>query len=328
MCIFSCEIKLHKSLKTALFKYHFALLILIVSAAKVHAADNEQPGAAWLYDFFSKGIQSAYAEYSMAITKPPGASDQYYEQMHYSIEYIAADKTYDLRYSYDYRDDWNILTHNGSIQPPRPASRYNGSRIQPWTNSNGLGIYSEKYERKIQNWLVFDDLDSLLMMHSKMGNPLPGISGIFFPDELKHLKKLYKESLTAGQEESVCKGFDFDHNGNVAGISRNYLTGFGTRKTNDIKNLESYTLSIRNQQEDVVFIEVLTHGSKYPMLEGLQFKCGDKKCVVFSFELNRLFCKFVPELVADPDYLITEYLHALQEATGKPLARFESTASK
>ncbi|MBI3135347.1 MAG: hypothetical protein HYZ14_11790 [Bacteroidetes bacterium] len=292
------------------------------------AAETETSGSSWLYDFFSGGIHSAYAEYAIALSPPINSSAQYYQQMSYSIGYIAAEKTYEMRFSYEYREDWSILTHNGSFQPPKQQVYFTGSKIQPWSNTNGLGIYAEKYDRKIQNWVVFENLDSILMMQSKAGNPMPPLSGIFFPDELKHLKRKYKEALASGTEDPLCRNLDFDHSGNVAGISQSYLMTFNNRKTNAVKNLDDYTLSIRNQNDDVVFIDILTTGGKYPMMEGLQFKSGEKKCTVFNFELNHLFSKFAPGLVEDPQKLINEYLLALQDSAGKPLARFETTAHK
>ena len=291
------------------------------------AAETETGNATWLYDFFSKGIQSAYAEYAIALPQPATASAHYYQHVNYSIEYVAAHRSYELRFIHECREDWNVLTHNGSVQPPRQAVYYTDSRIQPWTNSNGLGTYTEKYERKIQNWMVFRELDSLLMMQAKAGNPLPPLNGIFFADELKCLKKQYLKSTESSDEEGICKSFDFDHNGNVSGISRSYLMTFSTRKTATIKNLQDYTMSIRNNNEEVVFVDVLTTGSKNPVMEGLQFKSGDRKCAVFNFEINYLFSKFVPELVADPKQLINEYLLVLQESSAKPFARFEATAS-
>ena len=305
------------------------MLILITGIAGVaHASDTETGQAGWLYDFFSKGIQSAYAEYALTIQPPSNATAHYYQNAGYSIEYLAAEKTYDLRFIHEYREDWNTLTHNGSVQPPRQQTYFTGSRITPWTNTNGMGIYMEKYERKIQNWLVLEALDSLLMMQAKAGNPLPPLSGIFLADELKVLKKKYKETADAGTESSVCHGFDFDHNGNVTGISRSYLMAFSNRKTKAVKNLSDYTLSIRNKDEDVVFVDVLTTASKNSIMEGLQFKSGDRKCIVFNFEINQLFSKFAPELVADPQHLINSYLHSLQESSGKSFARFGTTASK
>jgi hypothetical protein len=305
-----------------------ALILIAGITLTTYAAETETAHSGWLYEFFSKGIQSAYAEYSLTIQPPANTSGNYYQQAGYSIEYSAAEKTYDFRFLHEYRDDWNTLTHNGAVQPPKQHLYFTGSRISPWTSSNGVGVYSEKYERKIQNWMVFEDLDSLLMMQAKAGNPLPPLSGIFYSDELKFLKKKYKESLEAGGESALCHGFDFDHNGNLTGISRSYLMAFTNRKTKTVKNLSDYTLSIRNNNDDVVFIDVLTTASVNSLVEGLQFKSGDHKCVVFNFEINQLFSKFAPELVADPHQLISVYLLALQSTSGKSFTRFESTASK
>jgi len=256
----------------------------------------------------------------------PNASDQFYQEMNYSVAFTAADKTYELRFSYEYRDDWNALTHGGSGQPPKQDVTFTGSKIQPWTSSNGLGVYSERYDRKIPNWLLFDPLDSILMMQVKMGNPLPSLTGMFYPDELKSLKKIHKESGTS--DGGLQCGFDYDAHGNVAELSHAYLAGFSTKKTRAVKKIEDYSLTIRNKNDDVVFLEVLTTSSKSPIMEGIQFSSGDKRCVVFNFELNRILNKFAPELVSDPERLLMDYILALQEISAKPFARFETTASK
>lgn len=290
------------------------------------SGDLDQNTSTWLHDFFSKGLLAAYAEYSIAPVPEAKTSDQYYRQYTYSSNYSHADKKYELRFLYEYRDDWNVLTRNGAQQPPKQNSVYGSSKIQPWTNSNGLGIYTEKFERQIPNWLVFESLDSIVMIQCKLGNQRPSLSGIFFQDELKHLKKMHKEN--GGNQDLLISVFEFDPHGNVTEISKSYLDGYSSKRTIQLKNIQDYTLSIRNKDEAIVFIEVLTNGAKYPLIEGLKFKSGDKTAIIFNFELNRLFHKFVPELVADPEKLILEYVAALQSLSDKPFSRLESATLK
>ncbi|MBL7896903.1 MAG: hypothetical protein JNJ99_00120 [Crocinitomicaceae bacterium] len=137
---------------------------------------------------------------------------------------------------------------------------------------------------------------------------------------------MYKENN--GNQDALTAAFEFDPQGNVTEISKSYLEGFNSKRTNQIKNIQDYTLSIRNKDEALVFIEVLTNGAKYPLIEGLKFKSGDKSAIIFNFDLNRVFHKFVPELIADPEKLILEYIAALQTVSSKPFARLESTAVK
>jgi hypothetical protein len=297
-----------------------------MSAHHLFSGDLDQNNSTWLYDFLSKGVQAVYAEYSIVPVPEGKISDQYYKQYSYSASYSSTDKKFELRFLYEYRDDWNVLTRNGAQQPPKQNTVYSSSKVHPWTNSNGLGVYTEKFERQIPNWLVFEGLDSLIMIQCKLGNQRPSLSGIFFQDELKYLKKLYKEN--DGSQDVLTAAFEFDPQGNVTEISKSYLDGYNSKRTNQAKNIQDYTLSIRNKDESLVFVEVLTNGAKYPLIEGLKFKSGDKTSVIFNFDLNRLFHKFVPELVADPEKLILEYIAALQSVSSKPFTRLESTAVK
>ncbi|MBL7897915.1 MAG: hypothetical protein JNJ99_05220, partial [Crocinitomicaceae bacterium] len=150
----------------------------LMFANNLFCGDIDQNNSTWLYDFFSKGIQAAYAEYSIVPVPEGKTSDLYHKQYTYSAIYSSADKKYELRFLYEYRDDWNVLTKNGAQQPPKQNTVYSSSKIQPWTNSSGLGIYTEKFERQIPNWLVFDELDSLIMIQCKLGNLRPSLSGI------------------------------------------------------------------------------------------------------------------------------------------------------
>lgn len=296
-----------------------------ISASAI-ASETELSSTGWLHDFFAKGIKSAYAEYSMEVDRPVQISDQYYRQMTYSIEYSAEEQMYEMLFVYEYRDNWDVLTRNGAVAPPKQTVYLTGSKIQPWTSLNGVGTYSEKYDRKIPNWMTFAELDSLLMMQLRMGNPLPPMNGLFWEDELKQLKKEFKAS---GSSLSVwCIPFEFDGAGNVVDVSQEHLASFSEKKTLSSKKLENYTMSIRNNQEDVVFIEVLTSNQEATFLEGLQFRSGDKRCKIFNFELNTVLNKFAPQLVEDPSKLIEIYLRNFQEFTGRSLQRFNITASK
>lgn len=303
-------------------KKYFILTFLFISLTPhVDAEEIERRNDAWITDFFQKGVMSAFAEYNIKLPAPQNASSNYYKRMSYSVEYSALTKSYSLRFIYEYRDDWNVLTDNGNHAPAKEQIYYTGSKIQPWTNSNGLGSYSEVFQRNIPNWFIFEDLDSMLIMHGKMGNPLPPLTGLFHSDELKAMKKLFKENNL-----KLISCFEFDQAGNLTEFSKNYLDEFKEENLKIKKPVIDYSIVIRNKLDDVLFIKPILHASDFQVIEGVSMKSGDKKAKVFSFDLNAMLHKFIPHVFADPKDLIEKYISELQRASEKEFMRFQTTA--
>lgn len=309
-----------------MFKFNFNLVLFLVLQPLILVAEEaERKNEGWITDFFQRGIQSAFAEYSLKVAELGTISEDYYKRLSYSVEFNNYTKTYGLRFVYEHRDNWDVLTDNGNHPPLVEKIYYTGSKIQPWTNSGGMGSYSETYQRSVPNWLVFDDLDSLMMMHGKLGNPLPPLTGIFMSDELKAIKKIYKED---GNEGNLLACFEFDGSGNLVEFSRSYLDEFKEENLKSKKGVEDYSIVIRNNSDEVLFVKPILHASEFQIIEGVSVKCGDKKARIFSFELNAILHKFIPNVISNPQDIIDNYIRALQNLSDKQFLRFQTTAEK
>ncbi len=207
-----------------MLKDYFTLSVLLFGLIPcVQAEEVERKSDAWITEFFQKGIMSAFAEYNLKLPPPQNPSPNYYKRMSYSVEYSRFTNTYSLRFVYEYRDDWNVLTDNGNHPPAQEQAFQNGSKIQPWSNSNGLGSYIEVYHRSIPNWIIFQNLDSLLIMQGKLGNPLPPLTGLFHADELKE-KSVSRSLISFVQYVFVKPSFTFlnlffRHKGFIDGVN-------------------------------------------------------------------------------------------------------------
>lgn len=304
-------------------KYFTFALILFGLLPCVQAEEIERRSDAWITEFFQKGIMSAFAEYNLKLAPPQNPSPNYYKRMSYSVEYSRYTNTYSLRFVYEYREDWNVLTDNGNHPPAQEQPFQTGSKIQPWTNSNGLGTYSEVYQRSIPNWMIFQSLDSLLIMQGKLGNPLPPLTGLFHSDELKAMKKLQKTNQAA-----MLSCFDFDQAGNLLEFSKSYLDEFKEENLKLKKPVEDFSIVIRNKADDVVFVKPILHGSDIQIIEGVLLKYGDKRAKIYNFELNAILHKFIPQIFANPQEIIEAYIKDLQAASEKEFMRFETSAIK
>lgn len=287
-----------------------------------YGAETDRSNLSWLSDFFKSGISSAHAEYNLRLPKTSLSSQHYYKQLSYSIAFYTHSKNYTVSAVYEFREDWNVLTNSGTKQPDLEQRYFINSEINGWTNKNGLGFYTEKYFRELPNWLVFDELDILVLNQCKASNPLPTISGLFFLDELKALKKIYREQ--SANQNSVKNCFEFDKSGNVVSISEAYLNEFTEEAFKSKKMVDDFSIAIRNKNDDVIFVKPIIHPSELQLIEGLMFKSGDKKVKIFSFELNRCFSKFVPNLVADPDELILNFVTKIKDQSGFDLNRIST----
>lgn len=299
------------------------MFLFISLTPLVSAEEAERRNDAWITDFFQRGIMSAFAEYNIKLPAPQNTSSSYYKRMSYSVEYSSFTKSYSMRFVYEYRDDWDVLTDQGNHPPAQEQVYYVGSKIQPWTNSNGLGSYSEVFQRNIPNWLIFESLDSMLIMHGKLGNPLPPLTGLFHSDELKAMKKLVKE-----ENARMLTCFEFDQAGNLIEFSKNYLDEFKEENLKLKKPVVDYSIVIRNKADDVVFIKPILHASDFQVIEGVMMKSGDKRARIYSFELNELLHKFIPHVFADPHELIEKYIKDLQVESEKEFMRFQTTVEK
>jgi len=309
------------------FKIEVFLIVCLIGNS-VFAADDSQKDLSWLKDFFAKGIQSAEAQYSYLLDAPNDKSEKFYKRSSYSVQYSFAEKKYTYSFIYEYQDFWSALTNNNTTDPPKQEVRFVGSKINHWKMFEGIGSYSEEYEKILPNWFVFDDLDSLMIKQCMMNNPLPAITGIFYADELKALKRINKTALANNEYTGISSFFEFDKDGNVVEISRAHLGDLSPKSLNKDKNFEEYSILVRNNNNEVIFIDILTSARKPLLLEGISVKHEERKINIYNFEINSLLHKFVPELIADPRELIQSYLVELQKESDKGLVRFETTGNK
>jgi len=302
----------------------FACVICCVS----YSADESQKDLVWLKDFFSKGIQSANANYSKLLDSPQDKTEQFFQRSNYSVDFVFAEKKYTYSFVYEYRDFWSALTNDNTSNPPAQTVNFVGSKITPWKNIDGIGTYREDFQKILPNWFVFDGLDSLMIKQCWMNNPLPPISGTFYSDEFKTLKRIYKQAQSNNETEGIWTYFEFDSDGNVVGISQTYLSTLSTKSLTDDKNFEDYSIILRNNEDEAIFIDILTNADKPLLLEGISIKYDQRKITIFNFEINSLLHKFVPELISDPRELIQHYLEELQKESYKGLTRFETPEHK
>jgi len=302
----------------------FACIICCAS----YSADESQKDLSLLKDFFSKGIQSANANYSKLLDSPQDKTEQFFQRSNYTIDFVFAEKKYTYSFIYEYRDFWSALTNNNTSIPPKQEVYFVGSKITPWKNLDGIGTYREDFQKILPNWFVFDDLDSLMIKQCWMNNPLPPISGIFYSDEFKTLKRIYKQAQSNNETEGLWSYFEFDGAGNVIGISPAYLYSLNAKSLTGEKNFEDYSIILRNNADEAIFINILTNAKKPLLLEGISIKYDQRKITIFNFEINSLLHKFVPELISDPRELIQLYLEELQKESDKGLIRFETSENK
>lgn len=292
------------------------------------SADDSQKDLTWLRIFFSKGIHSANAQYVNKLDAPNDKTEQFNQRSSYTVDFLFAEKKYNYSFIFEYRDFWSALTNNNTTNPPKQEVHFVGSKISPWKNLGDMGIYQEEFSKNIPNWFVFDDLDSLMIKQCWMNNPLPPITGIFYADEFKALKRIYKEAQANSKAAGIWSYFEFDAAGNVVGISPTYLYTLSETNLIDSKNFESYSILLRNNDDESIFIDILTSDKKPLLLEGISIRQDERKINIFNFEINSLMHKFVPELIFDPRDLIQEYLKELQKESDKALIRFETTENK
>jgi hypothetical protein len=311
----------------------FLLLLILLPVNLLFAGYEGRDDLGWLQVFFEKGIRSASAQYVEKSNVNPEDAEKIYQRSQYTIGFDFKTKVYTYNYSFEYSDLWSVLTRNEEGTPPKQTARFIGSKVSPWSLKDDVGTYSEVYTRTLPNWFVFDDLDSIVGRQCLMNNPLPAITGIFYADEFKALKRLYKSAMANGEVSGLWSCFDYDASGNVVEISRTWLQTLDAEQHISSGLFSSYSIVIYNNSGEAVFIDVLSSNENTPLMEGLCFRSGSppdagkNKASIYNFELNSLFHKFVPELVADPRELIRNYLEALQVQADRELMRFETAGN-
>lgn len=293
-------------------------------SAEVKAGDDSRFSYYWLNDFFSRGIKSAYAEYEYVLDTAYQKSEYYSKTATSKIEFDFATKIYKYHYVFEYREDWAILTNQNSEAPPVQVEKFVGSKIESWKKVGDLGIYKEVFDRVLPNWLHFENLDSLMIDQAIFSNPLPVLSGIFNADEFKALKKIKKRDEAKGNSKGPWTCFEYDNASNVVEVSRQYLYSLKKENLTKNKKIVSSFISIRNYEDEIVFIEVLIPETYPAIIEGISVKFGDMKTKIYNFEINTLFSKFIPELVSDPNVLIAQYFKQIQVDYACDLSRFEN----
>ena len=286
------------------------------------AGDDSRFSYYWLNEFFSRGIKSAYAEYSYSSDTDSTQSENIFKNAVTKIEFDFVTKVYTQSYTYEYRQDWASLTNMGSSSPPIQKEKFVSSKVEPWKKVGDMGIYKEYYSKEIPNWLHFEYLDSLFIDQAIFGNPMPILSGLFYSDEFKALKKIRKRDDADSKNNALWNCFEFDNSNNVVEVSRQYLYTLSHKNLTKEKGISNSTMSIRNYEGDLIFIEILIPVEYPAIIEGISIKYNDMKARIYNFEINAVLNKFVPELMANPEELIIDYLLALQKQYDCELSRF------
>lgn len=306
------------------FKYFLSILLLISFCTLVKAGDDSRFSYYWLNEFFSSGIKTAYAEYSYMRDTAAQESEIYSKNATTKIEFDFSTKVYSYQYNYEYKQDWASLTNQNTQQPPSQKEKFVDSKINHWMKVGDIGIYQEIFQREIPNWLHFDYLDSLFIDQAIFSNPLPVLSGIFNSDEFKVLKKIRKQNESKVETNGLWNCFEYDNSDNVVELSRHYLYTLNNHNLHKVKGIIDATISIRNYEDELVFIELLIPESYPAIIEGISVKYNDMKTKIYNFEINAVLNKFVPDLVADPKMLILDYLKQLQIDCDCDLSRFDN----
>jgi hypothetical protein len=283
---------------------------LTVFSFHISAPDELPEKDAWLKDFMAEGLRTAYAEWV------------YSDQQDYNREEIKTSyydfetQEYLFEFELKYSSNWDVLTRDGTMDPPKMNKRYASSKVSQWTNFKGIGTYSESYERKIPNWLYFKNLDSVLVIFLSERYE-PAVNKLLWTDEQKQIKKL--GSSGKSEQAYIWKQFNYDHKGNIIGISTDYLNKNSSARKFDSRM--SYAVHFENHKGQRLTIEPLTANSNYGIIDGVKLSFENNSSIIFDQSLNKKMYKFCPDIFKDPKKVLRTFLFALQEESGKQLER-------
>lgn len=278
--------------------------------SSITLADDELKNANWLSEFVAKGL--ANAEFHRTIKS--GSDIQSHESI--DIDFDFESLIYTKINHISNSQNWDILTKDGTVKPPKIERIYPKSKITPWTNKLGNGEYTETYSKELNNWLVFKDLSKLFEALS-LSTFDDAVNGIFYSDEIKWLKKQYKSKELSTSK--LWRQLTFDSKGNVIGLSASYL------EKNCSYETEKESVQIINKNGQQLSISPVDEKIK-KVVSAVFLKIGDDALLVHNKDLNVYLNKFCPEVFPDPLRIEKDYLLALHKASKRGFERFDSFA--
>jgi hypothetical protein len=282
-----------------------------VSCNNALAQDVEESNNKWLVEFIQEGLDEATAYWVI------NEKDNWNRREEVDIHFDFNTNIYQFNFDLKYSENWNILTHNGTKDPPRIQKRFTSSKVSFWTNFKGNGTYEEQYSKRIPNWMNFNDLDLLIIQFSKQ-NSESEINKLLLLEEEKIIKKLYKNRKKSNSR--IWKQFEFDSKGNLIGISKKYLETVNTT-TVPRSGVEEYKIRIRNKLENIIEIELLRSVKDLTIIDGIRIKNENGELVIFNSVINYKFHKFAPQIFRDPNFVVLDFLQSVQKDSGEQIER-------
>jgi hypothetical protein len=289
----------------------------LISLPTILWADDELPKKnAWLSDFVKPGLRSAYSKWSYSDPQDFNRA----EVKETSFEFATQEFHFDFVLTHS--SNWDVLTKDGTIDPPPMRKNFSSSKVSNWSNFKGKGSYKETYSRLIPNWMHFRDLDTLLILLSSY-NTEPAINKLLWSDEEKYLKKL--KNAERSTEAYIWRQFMYDHKGNIIGISTDYLVKQGSERKFDDRM--KYEMFVENKEGARIVLKPYVSESAAAIFDGVEVHQDNNKLILFSEVLNRKLHRFAPEIFRNPKKVMNSFLLSLQKASGKPLERLGGSSS-
>lgn len=284
-----------------------ALLSVIVGPSLLFADDELNSKNQWLVDFFKFELDQA--EYKSNFKKEKDYTE--YTFIERSLDFKT--KEYRFDYRVELKQNWDVLTKDGTESLPEIEKSFPGSRIEPWTNQKGTAVYKETFSRTVPNWMVFKSLNKLLVSLAKYDFESP-VNSTFYSDEIKLLKKLQKSDDRELQK--IWAQFIYDQKGQVESFSSRYVKKF-------IGESSSEHVELSNTQNEIIYIEAISTELN-EAISGVRIHQNNQELVVFNEDLNKMLFKFAPESFPSPEKVFENYLLNLALASDKGLQRFEN----
>ncbi|OIQ31690.1 MAG: hypothetical protein BM555_05110 [Crocinitomix sp. MedPE-SWsnd] len=273
-------------------------------------ADDEKHANNWLGQFLSSDMLKAESHLSFQ------SENKFSIEETIDIEFIFSTSVYNKIHTITHSENWDLLTKDGTENPPKIQRLYPHSSITAWTNKFGVGEHVETYAKELDNWLVFNNLSKILSAYSKSHFD-DAVNALFYEDEIKWLKKQYK-----GNQMSTAKmwrQFTFDNKGNLTGLSSTYLT-----KHNIVVESPG-KIELTNEAGQKMTFEPLSSNVKN-IVSGVEIKSGEHSMFVYNRDLNFSLHKFCSDLFPNPEKIEEEFLLAIHSASKKGFERFDALA--
>lgn len=299
------------------------LFFLFLSGTEAKADDLTTDSPHWLTLFLNDGLSHLRAGYSIDHQEESSGTDEFSKIERFDVYLSFDSKEYRLDYFFEYQDKWDVLTNKGKVDPPEMIPAFAGSRQSYWSNYNGVGTYSEEFQRIIPNWMHLNKLETNLQTIIRLGNPLPSISGLFNKDELKLIKSVYCKAAKGKMESDAgwWQNFEYDAKGNVTGLDQSYYESL-TKSDDIIKDVKSIEYQLYNKKSDYLKIEPVRGEDSLTLVDGIKVSMDQNVLVIFNFELNAMLCRFTPELIRSPENVVTAFLKNLANDCNADLERF------